>query len=269
MARMSGAEWVGPHHDNGTMSKWDIVCIHTIVGNPPAHAAHFSTRSDGHIYQSRDTAFKSAANADGNYRVIAIENDDTGSPFPNWDHNDGHQVPPFTVQQIEAIAQTCAWAYRTHGTPLVLCPDSRPGSRGIAYHRQGITGNFYSEGYAYGGRLPGGEVWTEYPGKACPGDARIAQLPQIISRARVIAGLDSPQSGAEVSNVFLMRGDQLVNTYVVKVDPELKTAEGEGTVAVRAYVNPVIGPALIAAMGNPVIVPQVAFDAIAKVEGSA
>lgn len=208
MARMPDAEWMGPHHDNGLMSRYDVVCLHTIVGNPPAHAAHFSTRSDGHIYQSRDTQFASAANYQGNHRVIAIENDDTGEPFPNWDHNDGHQVPEFTPSQVEACARVCAWAYQVHGIPLEQCPDSRPGSRGIAYHRQGIDGNFYGEGYAFGGRVPGGEIWTKYAGKACPGDARISQVPAIIHRARVIAGLDNEDLVPieEESSMYILQG---------------------------------------------------------------
>lgn len=204
MARMPGAEWVGPHHDNGTMAKYDIVCLHTIVGTAPAHAAHFSTRGDGHIYQSRDTAFRSAANLDGNYRVIAIENADRDGAFSPWNTNDGHAVPAFTAQQIEAIARICSWAYFTHGIPLVACPDSRPGSKGIAYHRQGISGNW--AGYYYDGVVPGGEVWTASSGKVCPGDRRIAQVPQIIARAREIAGLSVVQRKEDMT-VRLVRGD--------------------------------------------------------------
>lgn len=188
---MPGTSWQGSHHDNGMMTRWDVVCIHTIVGNPPAHAAHFSTRADGYIYQSRDTAYASAANYNGNYRVIAIENDDQGPEFGDWDENDGHDVPAFTAAQIEAIAKICVWAYQTHGIPLVACPDSKSFSRGIAYHRQGIDGNW--SGYAYGGRVSGGEVWTKSAGKVCPGDRRIAQVPQIIARARTLAGLDNQE----------------------------------------------------------------------------
>jgi hypothetical protein len=172
------------------MQRYDVVCVHTIVGNPPAHAAHFSVRSDGHIYQSRDTRWKSAANYEGNHRVIAIENDDTGAPFPDWDHDNGKEVPAFTSAQIEANAKICAWVSKTHGVPLITCPDSRPTSRGVGYHRQGIDGNFLALGYRYGGRVPGGETWTLHRGKVCPGDRRISQIPQIIARARVLAGLN-------------------------------------------------------------------------------
>lgn len=188
MARMPGAQWVGPHHDNGTMTRYDVVCLHTIVGSAPAHAAHFSTAGNGTIFQSRDTAFRSAANFNGNHRVIAIENADRDGSFLPWDINNGHAVPGFTVPQIESIAKICAWAYQQHGIPLVPCPDSRPGSKGIAFHRQGIEGNW--AGYAYSGIVPGGEVWTKSKGKVCPGDRRISQIPQIIARARVLAGLN-------------------------------------------------------------------------------
>ena len=186
MARMPGAKWSGEHSPRNKIQRYDIVCIHTIVGYAPAHAAHFSTSGGGTIWQSRDTKYRSAANLNGNHRIIAIENADHGAGFPKWS---GDNVPPFTPQQIESIAKICAWAHKTHGIPLVACPNSKPGSRGIAYHRQGIDGNF--SGYRYGGRVPGGEVWTEAYGKVCPGDARIAQIPQIIARARQLAGLDS------------------------------------------------------------------------------
>lgn len=207
MARMPEAEWLGEHADTSyRMSRYDVVCLHTIVGNPPAHAAHFSTRSDGRVYQSRDTLYQSAANYNGNYRVIAIENDDTGDPFPNWDHNDGRQVPGFTDAQMWGIAKVLVWCNRTHGVPLVACPDSKPTSKGIAYHRQGIDGNFASAGYRYGGRVPGGEVWTKYPGKACPGDRRIDQVPEIIKRARQLAGLEPKPAKKEEDHMYFLKG---------------------------------------------------------------
>lgn len=174
MPRMPDAVWLGEHSPQRPMERYDIVCVHTIVGFAPAHAAHFSTRADGTIFQSRDTAFQSAANLDGNHRVIAIENEDHGAAFGTWT---GSDVPALTDAQVEAIARILAWAHETHGIPLQLCPDSRPASRGLAYHRQGIDGNFPPP---FTGRVAGGEVWTTSPGKVCPGDRRIKQLPSIL-----------------------------------------------------------------------------------------
>lgn len=185
MPKMKGANWQG-EHGRLLIQRYDIVCIHTIVGDAPAHQAQFSTAMDGEIFQSRDTKYRSAANYEGNHRIIAIENADMP---PKW--SDVKDLPDFTKFQIESIARIIVWCYRTHGIPIVACPDSRPGSRGIAYHRQGIDGNFKT--YRYPGRVQGGERWSTSFGKVCPTDRRIhTLLTVIIPRARVLAGLDKP-----------------------------------------------------------------------------
>jgi len=178
MARMPDAQWLGEQSPRIPMERYDCVCIHTIVGFAPAHAAHFSTKKNGTILQSRDTAFRSAANLDGNHRVISIENEDAA------------QDVPLSEEQVEACAEILAWAHKVHGVPLQLCPDSRPGSRGLAYHRQGIDGNFGVPGARFPGRVTGGEKWSESFGKICPRDVRIAQLPLILARAIEIVNGD-------------------------------------------------------------------------------
>lgn len=178
----------------------DIVCLHTIVGRAPAAAAHFSTSANGHTWQHRDTNRQSAANYYGNAHIIAIENEDYG--VNGW--AGVGPPPPFTAQQIESIAQICAWANKVHGIPLVACPNSIRGSKGIAYHRQGIDGNFGS--YKYPGRVAGGEVWTTSFGKICPGDNRISQIPQIIQRARQIAGLEAGGEDMSQQDVDNLKG---------------------------------------------------------------
>ena len=176
---MPDANWIGEASPKNPMTAYDIVCVHTIVGYAPAPAAHFSVAADGKIYQSRDTVYMSAANLHGNPRVIAIENEDHGDAFGNWS---GNTVPPLTDAQVQANAKILRWAHEEHGIPLQLCPDSRPGSRGLAYHRQGIDGNF--DTFRFPGRVDGGEIWTEHFGKVCPGDNRIAQLPDILRLAK-------------------------------------------------------------------------------------
>lgn len=165
------------------------------MGYAPAHAAHFSVKADGTILQSRDTAYQSAANLDGNHRVIAIENEDHGPAFGDWS---GSAVPALTDAQVEANARILRWAHETHGIPMRLCPNSRPASTGLAYHRQGIDGAF--DDYAYPGRVTGGETWTEHYGKVCPGDRRIAQLPEILVRARGEED-DMPLSDQDVERI--------------------------------------------------------------------
>lgn len=202
MARMPRARWVGERSPRTPMERYDVVCIHTIVGYAPAHAAHFSTYTDGSIDQSRDTAFRSAANLDGNHRVLAIENEDAGKDIPLSD------------AQVESNAQILAWAHREHGVPLQLCPDSRPGSRGLAYHRQGCDGNF--EGYRYPGRVSGGEKWSSSFGKICPRDNRIAQLPLILDRARqIIEGDDDmPYTEDELRKIVRTEIDAALTRFL-------------------------------------------------------
>jgi hypothetical protein len=182
---MPGALWLGEQSPQTPMSRYDILCLHTIVGFAPAHAAHFSTAGSGRIMQSRDTRFRSAANLLGNHRVLAIENADHGEQFPSWG---GSDVPVLTDAQVTACGEILAWAHREHGIPLQLCPDSRPGSRGLAYHRQGIDGNFGS--MRFPGRVAGGEKWSSSFGKVCPGDRRIDQRPDVLAVAKDIIGGD-------------------------------------------------------------------------------
>jgi hypothetical protein len=161
MARMPGVEFLGVN-TNGAMSQWDIVCAHTIVGfQGSGNAAHFTTGASGKIVQARDTNARSAANLDGNWHIIAIENEDFGPAYGSWS---GSNVPRFTAQQAESIARIFVWCHQTHGIPLELVPDSKAGRRGIAYHRQGIDGNFTGP---YGGRVSGGEKWSSSFGKVC------------------------------------------------------------------------------------------------------
>lgn len=207
MARMPGARWVG-EHGSRPMVKYDIVCVHTIVGWAPAHAAHFSVKLNGEILQSRDTRYRSAANLDGNYRVIAIENEDGGQ----WQK-------PLTDAQVEANARILAWANKEHGVPLKMCPNSRPGSRGLAYHRQGVDGNFSD--HRFPGRVPGGEIWSSSRGKVCPGDNKIAQLPAILAAARNDGGLDMDE--ATIRKIIREELDK----FVVDLADEIKIDVGK------------------------------------------
>lgn len=184
MARMPGASWTG-EHGSSPMTRYDIFCVHTIVGYAPAHAAHFSVSGGGTIFQSRSTVFKSAANLNGNHRVIAVETEDKGSAFGTWPCSTC--VPKWTDAQLDALVDLGEWVAKTHDIPPVLVPDSKPERRGFAYHRQGIDGNFDS--FKYPGRVAGGELWSAHFGKVCPGDARITQfineiIPRVQARMR-------------------------------------------------------------------------------------
>lgn len=85
---------------------------------------------------------------------------------------------PWSADQIESAAQILAHMHRTEGVPLQVMPNSLPGSRGFGYHRLGIDP----------WRVSGGQKWSTSRGKLCPGDAKIAQAPQIVARAAELVG---------------------------------------------------------------------------------
>lgn len=85
---------------------------------------------------------------------------------------------PWSENQLESAAIILAYGHETEDWPLEMMPNSLPTSRGFGYHRQGIDP----------WRVSGGEVWSRSYGKICPGDAKIAQIPVILSRARELVG---------------------------------------------------------------------------------
>ena len=185
--RMPAAVWQGEHGSPAWPATTSSVSTPSSVRARPRRPLLHQRRRrhlpvPGHRLQS-------AANLDGNPRVIAIENADMP---PSWTTSDGHAVPDFTAAQIEAIAKIVAWCHAAHGIPLVACPDSKPGSRGRrlppAGHRRQLRR------YAYGGRVAGGEKWSTSTGKVCPGDRRIRTLLEVIlPRAVALAAGEVPE----------------------------------------------------------------------------
>lgn len=153
------------------------ICLHIAVstgaslfnyfnqpGNP---TSHFYVRFSGEVEQYVSTAYRAPAQLDGNPTMIGIETQ--GGVGANL--NEGWYDP-----QRESLARLCAWLHETHGIPLQAMPNSKPSSRGVGYHKQGVD--------PY--RVDGGELWSSAFGKVCPGDVRIQQIPGIITRARQI-----------------------------------------------------------------------------------
>lgn len=176
-----------PGKGTATLTR-DIACVHTMVGTLAgswAYAAkagnpywHFGTSGSGECWQCQDLRYRAAANLQGNHRVIAIENADMGPGFAPWSGRCG-DVPPFTGPQQAKLVDLLEWLCRRYQIPPVLIPDTRPGRRGIAYHKQGIDP----------WRVDGGELWSKAEGKCCPDDRRINQLvreiiPEVARRIR-------------------------------------------------------------------------------------
>jgi hypothetical protein len=176
---------LGPGNPPTRMARHDIICLHTMVGYLTSTdimfkregytgvESHFGIGGvwgsdkngdlDGIIYQWVDTDYRADANLEGNHRLLSIETADN-APQKAGD------VLPWTPKQCAAIIRLVADLCRRYDIPAVLVPDSKPGRRGIGYHRQGIDP----------WRVDGGELWSAARGKECPTDARIAQISTVI-----------------------------------------------------------------------------------------
>lgn len=256
------------------MTGHDIVCLHTMVGYLSSTDAYFRTANgagyqgteshfgvggrwgkdgtlglDGTVWQWQDLAHQADANLDGNPTTISVETAD----------NAARPIQPWTPLQCEAIAQLLAWlcsreahaecpsSWTCHreGIPLALIPDTKPGRRGIGYHRQGCDP----------WRVNGGVKWSGSSGKDCPTEARIAQVPTVIARAieitnhqeddDIMATLDELRTvvrqeimDAPVQRQGGMGGDTSLRTTLAYLDSNLATAKDTGriTAAVTAAV---------------------------------
>ncbi|WP_330174543.1 peptidoglycan-binding protein [Streptomyces sp. NBC_01498] len=169
MARFTGATWkpIPTNYTAGGQASVRGVVIHIMDGtyggtdswfrNPAAQASsHFGTSRAGQLCQWVDTANRAWAQSGGNRTWLSVENEGRGGDS-------------LTDAQLTRCAEVLAWAHKIHGVPLQLTTD--PNGRGLGYHAMG------------------GSAWGGHP--SCPGSRVVAQLPEILKRAKKIAGSSS------------------------------------------------------------------------------
>lgn len=153
------------------MTPWGIV-VHTAVSNSqnirPVWMSsdvesHFYVNESGTIYQYMDTERVAHCQRSGNFfgggkGHISIETWDGAGKV--WDGKNTNKIPRWNDAQVKALVRLFRWLRDTHGIPIRPIPSWD--GRGIGYHRQ------FSQ-------------WNK--SHACPGPARIAQLPEIIALA--------------------------------------------------------------------------------------
>lgn len=175
MARYPGATW----RPLGTQTEPRItptcVVLHTAVSNSQSLFDFFSqegyTGVESHFYvpasgsydieQYQDTGHQADAQFDGNAYAISIE---------TWDHADPDHVA-WSDWQLDRLAAICAWTHAEHGIPMKKASVDGAVVRGIGYHAQF-------------------EFWN-YSHHSCPGSLRIAQVPEVITRAQALVEGDT------------------------------------------------------------------------------
>jgi len=183
--RMTARRFVFHAAVSGSSSLFDFF---NQPGNP---TSHFYVRADGTIEQYVNTDYQAPAQLEGNHDCASVESQDMADGFPAWS---GSDVPAWSVSQVAALARIAAWVASMHQIPLLTLPDSRNGRTGYGYHRLGVDP----------WRVAGGELWSKSYGKVCPGNNRIAQIPQVIARAQQIVGGDddmTPDQAQTLANI--------------------------------------------------------------------
>lgn len=230
VSKYSGAQWkpLGSQSEP-RMQSHNIVCLHTMVGyltsthnmfmenGYSGTESHFGVGGkwggdkdkglDGVVYQWQDLDYQADANTEGNPYIISIETADNAPKYAS-------DIENWTDKQIDAIVKLVAWLCKKYDIPAVLVPDSKPGRRGIGYHRQGIDP----------WRVSGGDVWSESDGKECPGDRRINQIKNVII-PRVKAELEGdPNDMADITEAQM---DQIADKAAKKTVPYLLDTQTE------------------------------------------
>jgi LysM repeat protein len=165
MALMSGATYRPvPNCTKGGQQEVRGVVVHIMAGtlagtdswfrNPKAQASsHFGTGKTGLLYQWVSTADRAWAQSSGNRTWLSVENEGKGGDT-------------LTDAQLDRNAQVLAWAHKVHDVPLQVAKS--PSGKGLGYHAMG--------GADWGGHT------------ACPGPKIVAQLPEIVKRAKALVG---------------------------------------------------------------------------------
>jgi hypothetical protein len=174
---MADADWrpIPVNFTKGGQLAVQGVVVHIMAGtlagseswfrNPEARAsAHFGTGKAGQLYQWVDTADRAWAQAAGNKTWLSVENEGKGGDA-------------LTDAQLDRNAEVLAWAHRVYSVPLQVA--SGPSGRGLGYHAMG--------GAEWGGHF------------SCPGAPIIAQLPEIVRRAKNIIEEDNMPSAEEIA----------------------------------------------------------------------
>ncbi|MFG2650972.1 N-acetylmuramoyl-L-alanine amidase [Streptomyces sp. NPDC048436] len=180
---MPGAAWrpISVNFTNDGQAQVRGVVVHIMAGTLPGTDAwfrnsrarassHFGTGKGGALYQWVDTSDRAWAQAAGNPSWLSVENEGKGGDI-------------LTDDQLDRNAQVLAWAHKTYGVPLRVATSTS--DRGLAYHGLG--------GSAWGGHT------------SCPGSRIVAQLPEIVRRAKKLTGDNSGTAPGKPKTVDLSK----------------------------------------------------------------
>lgn len=137
--------------------------------------SHFYAPGQTRLRQHQDTGLMARADLHGNRSSVSQE---------SWD---GRREQPWTASQVEETAENFVWLTKTHPDSVPFRMADWKDTRGLAWHRLGILGNFGKfdpKNILTWSGAQTGERWSNAYGKLCPWDVRILQVPEIFSLAK-------------------------------------------------------------------------------------
>ena len=176
-----GAKWrpITNNYTNRTRTRTRAVVLHVAASNsdslqdffnrPNTNASsHFYVTKSGEVQQYVDADLIAWTSGDGNSTTVGIETEGLGTG--TW-----------TKAQYKSIVNLVAWLCKIYDIPAKEMKNSRSTSVGIGTHRLGVNGNFPLVGVQRGRiQRGGGELWSSTTGKACPGNDRQKQWPNLV-----------------------------------------------------------------------------------------
>lgn len=164
--------YVGP-----VRQKTDLVIWHVDAGNANSlygwwnqagsgqNGSHFFVKTDGTVEQYAPIDRITWTSGNGSIRSVGIE-------------TQGYAAGEWTPAQRAALIKLTRWLCKTLGVPMVMAPNSKLTSRGIAWHRQGVPATQAQKAAKVS--QTGGELWSSSVGKVCPGPDREKQIPHMV-----------------------------------------------------------------------------------------
>lgn len=181
--------------DIGPMDRVDGIVFHEAVNRALVPATGLSdiwgwVNSEGscHVYDDMNGAGEqykpfgriAYGQSNGNNHLCVYESwDGLHADTELNDQGQGSNESVWTPEQCERHADVAAFFILNWDTPGRVMETSKQSERGIGFHRLGVD-NWRTDIYG------GGDSWTQHPGKSCPGDLRIAQIPGIVARANAL-----------------------------------------------------------------------------------
>ena len=187
--------YVGP-----VRQKTDLIIWHVDAGNANSlygwwnqsgsgqNGSHFFVKTDGTVEQYAPIDRIVWTSGNGSIRSVGIE-------------TQGYAAGEWTPAQRAALIKLTRWLCSTLGVPMVMAPNSKLTSRGIAWHRQGVPATQAQKAAKVS--QTGGELWSSSVGKVCPGPDREKQIPHMVGEIANQSTIDPGKPGTD-TNGFLM-----------------------------------------------------------------